>query len=77
MANKKVDFKQVAKIDMERYFGKGKKSLLLRQEDVNTLLLQLAIIVNELSDLHNVLVQSSIGIDMARLKEIIDKKENK
>lgn len=57
MGKKKAEFKQVAKIDIEHYFGKGKKSLLDRQEDVNTLLLQLAIIVNEQSNLYNHLMK--------------------
>ena len=57
MGSKKDDFKQVATIDIEKYFGKGKKSLLDRQEDLNMLLLQLAIIVNEHSNFYNRLMK--------------------
>jgi len=40
---------EIAQIDEEYYFGKGKKSLLNRAIDMNMLLLQLAIVVNELN----------------------------
>ena len=77
MSNKKVDFKQVAEIDTEHYFGKGKKSLLKRETDLNTLLLQLTIIVNKLSSFCNVLMESSLGAHIERLKEIRDREDKK
>jgi len=40
---------EIAQIDEEYYFGKGKKSLLDRRVDINMLLLQLTIIVNGLN----------------------------
>ena len=40
---------KVDQIDEEYYFGKGKKSLLDREADINLLLLRLTIIVNGLN----------------------------
>lgn len=74
MSDKQNKFQRVAEIDSEHYFGKGKGSLLKREADINMLLLQLTTIVNELSSFHNVLVESSIGTNMERLKEIREKK---
>jgi len=70
MENKKVNVNQVAEIDIEHYFGKGKESLLKREKDLNMLLLQLTIIVNELSSSYSVFMKSSFGSAIKRLREI-------
>ena len=77
MSNKKVNFGQVAEIDMEHYFGKGKGSLLKRETDLNSLLLQLTIIVNKLSSFYNLFMESPLGAQMERLKEIRDREGKK
>ena len=70
MSNKKVNFEHVAEINHEYYFGEGKNSLLKRETDINTLLLQLTVVVNEMSNFYNTLIDSSYGQNIEKLKEI-------
>ena len=73
MSNKKVkekNFVHVAEINNEYYFGEGKNSLLKRETDINTLLLQLTVVVNEMSNFYNTLIDSSYGQNIEKLKEI-------
>lgn len=51
--DKKVKLAGIAKIDDDYYFGEGTKSLLEREADINTWLIQITAIVNELVDREN------------------------
>ena len=51
--DKKVKLAGIAKIDDDYYFGEGKKSMLEREADINTWLIQITAIVNELVDREN------------------------
>lgn len=60
----------IAKIDIDDFFKEGAKSLLKREADINTLLLRLTVIVNELVENQDKLL-NRMAAQTIRLNDLV------